>query len=110
MAHSVEVRLPFLSPALVELAFSIPGELKICEGWTKYIERKAMEPYLPTAIVWNKTKTGFEAPQEKWFSENRVKDMVKESKKELERTGIFVDTASITDWRCIMLAGFANTF
>jgi asparagine synthase (glutamine-hydrolysing) len=67
MAFSREVRLPFLSHELVEFVFSLPSSLKIQEGWTKWILRKAMEPELPAEITWRKDKMGFQAPHEKWL-------------------------------------------
>ncbi len=75
MAHSVEVRLPFLYHELVEFTFSLPEELLIGEGWTKYILRKTMEPVLPAEITWRKEKVGYEPPQEKWMVQD---DFVKE--------------------------------
>lgn len=68
MANSVEARLPFLDYKLVEKALSINNRYKIKNGRTKYILRKAMEPYLPGVIVWRKDKLGFEAPRESWLS------------------------------------------
>ena len=45
MAHSREVRLPFLSHELVEFIFSLPSSLKIKEGWSKWILRQFNEEY-----------------------------------------------------------------
>lgn len=58
MANSVEVRVPFLDVDLVELAFSIPPELKYRNGNKKYIFRKAMEGILPQETL-EKPKWGF---------------------------------------------------
>jgi asparagine synthase (glutamine-hydrolysing) len=46
MAHSMEVRTPFLDYRMAELACSIPGSLKIRDGKLKYILRKDAEKYL----------------------------------------------------------------
>jgi len=67
MAWSREVRIPFLDYRLVELLVNVPVELKLNKGWTKYIFRKAMEPYLPTEIAWRKDKQGFVNPQSEWL-------------------------------------------
>lgn len=40
MAHSREIRLPFLSHKLIEFVFSLPDEFLLKDGWTKYIHRK----------------------------------------------------------------------
>jgi asparagine synthase (glutamine-hydrolysing) len=47
MAHAVEVRLPFLNYQLVEFLFTLPPQLKIKDGWNKWLLRKAMEDVLP---------------------------------------------------------------
>ena len=58
MANSVEERVPFLDKDLVEFGFSLPIDLKIKNGTTKYIFRKAMEDKLPPKII-TKKKWGF---------------------------------------------------
>lgn len=65
MAHSVEVRLPFLDHKLVEFAFSLPDEYKLFQGWTKYILRSSMQSYLPPKITRRIEKVAFETPQAK---------------------------------------------
>ncbi len=67
MAHSIETRLPFLDYRLLETSLSLPGSLKIRDGWTKWILRKAMDGRMPDAIVWRKNKFGFEAPEDIWL-------------------------------------------
>jgi asparagine synthase (glutamine-hydrolysing) len=71
MAHSIESRLPFLDYRLVEMAISLPGNLKIRDGWTKYVLRRSTENVLPSEVSWRKVKFGFEAPANKWLSEHR---------------------------------------
>ena len=83
MAHGVEVRLPFLSHELVEFIFSLPTELKIHQGFTKYILRVAMNKKLPEDIVWTKNKIGFETPQKIWMQDLRVQEMIHEARKKL---------------------------
>jgi asparagine synthase (glutamine-hydrolysing) len=61
MATSVELRVPFLDHRVVELGGSIPPRYRI-KGWeTKYILKKAMEPYLPKEILY-RSKMGFPTP------------------------------------------------
>lgn len=66
MAHSLEIRLPFLDHRLVNYALSLPGSLKIRDGWTKYILRKAIHE-LPEEVRYRKDKQGFLNPEEKWL-------------------------------------------
>ena len=81
MAHSREVRLPFLSHKLVEFIFSLPNEYKINQGWTKFVMRKAMDKILPPSICWRVDKIGYEPPQKKWIqSERFLNDIERASK------------------------------
>jgi asparagine synthase (glutamine-hydrolysing) len=66
MAHSLEVRVPFLDNALVALAERIPARLKHGQGNGKELLRKAMAPLLPDEIV-TKSKQGFSPPDQSWY-------------------------------------------
>jgi asparagine synthase (glutamine-hydrolysing) len=83
MAHGREVRLPFLSHELVEFIFSLPGNFKIRNGWTKWILRETMKNKLPEAITWRKDKVGFEPPQKSWMENKQVQDAMQEARKKL---------------------------
>ena len=67
MACSIESRLPFLDYRLVEFAFNLPDDLKLRNGYTKFILREAMQARLPNDIVWNRRKTRFASPFGSWF-------------------------------------------
>lgn len=58
MANNIEVRLPYLDVRLVELALSVPANLKLHDGREKFILRKAAQKLLPKAIIQRK-KQGF---------------------------------------------------
>jgi asparagine synthase (glutamine-hydrolysing) len=81
MAHSREVRLPFLFHEFVQFIFSLPADYKIRDGFTKWILRKSMEQKLPGEIVWRKGKVGFEPPQKDWMQDKHVQEMIIESRK-----------------------------
>lgn len=72
MAHSREVRLPFLFHELVEFCFSLPDEYKLKLGWTKYIMRETFNDILPPEVCWRKEKVGFEPPQKRWLESTKV--------------------------------------
>ena len=76
MAHSREIRLPFLFHELAEFLFTLPSSFKIHEGWTKYIERVAFENLLPSEITWRKDKIGYEPPQKEWMQQNDLKERI----------------------------------
>lgn len=88
MAHSREVRLPFLNHELVQFIFSVPSSLKIKEGFTKQLLRISMNDFLPDSIVWRKDKIGFEPPQKQWMQHPKVEEYVHESRKKLVQYGI----------------------
>ena len=88
MYHGVEVRLPFLEYELVSLAFQLPSNYKIREGYHKWILRKAMEGKLPSSITWQKNKIGFEPPQEEWMKQETIVERIHESRRKLVRAGI----------------------
>jgi asparagine synthase (glutamine-hydrolysing) len=83
MAHSREVRLPFLYHELVEFLFTLPSDMKIHNGWTKYLQRLTFEKKLPPEITWRKDKIGYEPPQKKWMENDRVKEVIMNIRQEL---------------------------
>ena len=88
MAHSREVRLPFLSHDLVEFVFSLPSKYKINKGFTKWILREAVKNMLPKEIVWRKGKIGYEPPQAQWLQDAKMKEMIMNSRKLLVEKNI----------------------
>ncbi len=66
MAHSLEVRAPFVDHQLVEFAARLPANLKLKNGRLKYILRKVGARYLPREIV-KRRKQGFGFPLGKWM-------------------------------------------
>lgn len=88
MAHSREVRLPFLNHDLVDFIFSLPSSYKIHEGWTKWIMRKASNQILPQEICWRKDKIGYEPPQENWMDHKEIKEKIYHSRKLLIDEGV----------------------
>ncbi len=67
MAWSVESRLPFMDYRLVEFAFNLSDDLKLKDGYTKYILRQAVQDILPERIVFNRVKQRFATPYGRWF-------------------------------------------
>ncbi len=67
MAIPLEHRFPFFDYRVVELGLQMPVPYLFKDGWTKYILRKAMEPYLPPKILWRKRKMGFPFPYKRFL-------------------------------------------
>jgi asparagine synthase (glutamine-hydrolysing) len=66
MAWSVESRVPFLDPAIVDFAFSLPAAIKITGGQTKAVLRRAVANLIPPAISERPDKLGFPVPLSQW--------------------------------------------
>lgn len=89
MAHSREVRLPFLSHKLVEFLFSLPASYKISKGWTKMLAREAFDHLLPEEIIWRKEKVGYEPPQKKWMEDARITEAIRAARETLVARDVF---------------------
>jgi asparagine synthase (glutamine-hydrolysing) len=66
MACSLEARCPFLDHHLMEWSAQLPAQLKVRRGTTKFLLKKAMEPWLPPEVV-NRSKRGFSVPMATWL-------------------------------------------
>jgi len=69
MAHSLEIRSPFLDHKLIEFFAQIPLKYKLYKGESKYILKKIAEKYLPTEVIYRKKK-GFAMPVSQWVKED----------------------------------------
>ncbi len=66
MATSLETRAPFLDADVMELAFSMPGHLKVRDGERKWILKRALRSVLPDRIL-TRRKEGFSIPMKNWL-------------------------------------------
>ena len=73
MAVSIENRSPFLDYRMIEMAFSMPGELKLKNGETKYLYKKAVAPLIGKELTYRK-KQMFTVPVGDWFK-TRLADL-----------------------------------
>jgi asparagine synthase (glutamine-hydrolysing) len=66
MAHSLEVRPPFLDQRIVDFAASLPERFKL-RGWnSKYVLRRLMKDKLPRSVL-QRPKIGFDVPIHDWL-------------------------------------------
>jgi len=89
MAHSLEVRVPFLDHQLIEFLATVPPQLKIKNLQKKYIHRKAVSKILPREIL-QKKKKGFSLPLGSWFRKELrgfVQDVLTQDG--IDKTGLF---------------------
>ena len=75
MAHGLESRVPFLDHKLVELAATIPADIKFKNGELKRLLVRAFDPVLPNSIISRKDKMGFPVPLNEWM-QSELKDFV----------------------------------
>lgn len=76
MAHSLELRVPYLDKKIAELANSIPTKYLVNKHDTKYALRKASEKVLPEAWA-KRPKLGFPTPIKQWLKEPRFYKQVR---------------------------------
>ena len=78
MAHSLEVRVPFLDRKVFEVASKVPTKYRVNKENTKYAMRLAAKRNLPPAVA-NKKKLGFPVPIRVWLKEDKYYNVVKEA-------------------------------
>ena len=78
MAHSLELRVPFLDRRVMELAQQIPKKYRVNKENTKYAMRIAALKACPPQTA-NKKKLGFPVPTRVWLREEKYYNIVKNS-------------------------------
>ncbi|HWZ98409.1 MAG TPA: asparagine synthase (glutamine-hydrolyzing) [Candidatus Dormibacteraeota bacterium] len=89
MAHSLEVRPPYLDHRIIEFAASLPDNLKIDGRKQKVILKYLMRNKLPDSVL-NRSKTGLDIPTHDWFR-GPLRPLLEEtlSAQAVEDTGLF---------------------
>lgn len=95
MAHSLEVRTPFLDHRIMEFAAHLPLRYKFDRGETKLVMKRLMSGKLPGKVI-RRSKQGLDIPAHDWFRGD-LRPLLLEtlSPEALDRTGIF-DSAAVT--------------
>jgi len=93
MAHSLESRVPFLDPSVMELSRRIPRNLRLRGLTTKYLLKRAMAGRLPASVVGGK-KRGFNVPMPAWLA-GELREFMQDtlSPARLRMQGVFEPTA-----------------
>lgn len=76
MAHSLELRVPFLDVEVAKLAETLPDKFKWHAGQTKYLLREAFKSILPESTRRRK-KLGFPVPIASWLNETHFEKILK---------------------------------
>ena len=92
MAVSLEARVPFLDPDVVDLAFQVPESLKTDANTTKIILKKVAAKHVPKECIY-RPKEGFSIPIKNWLN-NEFKPLMDEllSNEKIKADGIFEPT------------------
>jgi asparagine synthase (glutamine-hydrolysing) len=77
MAHGLESRVPLLDHPIVELAATIPSNIKFKDGTMKHIFKEVARPFLPTSILERQDKMGFPTPLTDWIK-GEARDFVRD--------------------------------
>ena len=96
MAHSVEIRLPFLDPRVMDYMAKVPSKWKILGLNEKHILKKSFEGILPKEIT-SRPKNPYRAPIKQSLLNDKTAEYTKEalSEKSLSRAGLF-DAGKVT--------------
>jgi asparagine synthase (glutamine-hydrolysing) len=89
MATSLEARAPFLDREVIELAFRMPGRMKLRGSTRKHILKQAMKGILPQSIL-HRRKEGFSIPMKNWLR-RELRPLMLEllSEERVRRRGLF---------------------
>jgi asparagine synthase (glutamine-hydrolysing) len=107
MAVSLEARVPLLDRNLVELAFSVPAELKVAGSNTKVLLKQVAARYVPRNCVYRE-KEGFSIPIKTWLGTQFrpiMEDLL--DKKRIHDAGLF-QADTIEELKTEHLIGIAN--
>lgn len=77
MAHSLELRVPFLDKEVMEFASTLPSNQRVNKENTKFALRVAANEVLPEAWA-KRPKLGFPVPIKYWMKEEKYYQMIKE--------------------------------
>jgi asparagine synthase (glutamine-hydrolysing) len=69
MAHSLELRVPYLDPRVAEVSATIPDRLKYRDGTTKWLLRRAFRGRIPETTE-HRAKLGFPTPFRHWLAQD----------------------------------------
>ncbi|MGG1632951.1 asparagine synthase (glutamine-hydrolyzing) [Paenibacillus sp. NRS-1760] len=77
LAHSIELRVPFLDKVVMDLASKLPTDLRVHPSNTKYALRTAAKEVLPDEWA-NRPKVGFPVPIRHWLRQEKYYKLVKD--------------------------------
>lgn len=117
MTFSLEARVPYLDYRLIEYILGLPEHLKIQDGETKYLQKKALGKYTIPEILDRTDKVGFGTPGDEWMLTDKWQELTQKSYADLSETfpDIFKQNASLSKkgfdrWKINQLGMWKNIF
>jgi asparagine synthase (glutamine-hydrolysing) len=97
MAHGLESRVPLLDHPLVELAATMPADVKFKDGQLKHVLKTAFDQVLPEPVRNRRDKMGFPVPLQEWIGRGgAVRDFVTDTlSSDAARNRALVDNAKV---------------
>ena len=108
MMHSTELREPFLDHRLVELAFSLPKNLKIRDGQGKWLARQMASGLLPKEVSLA-PKRPLQTPQREWLG-SELADWAFRQIEKLDNLGWFQPKKIQDEWKSYRAGKQDNSF
>ena len=117
MAFSLEARVPYLDYRLIEYVLGLPEQLKIQDGETKYLQKKALGKYTIPDILHRTDKIGFGTPGDEWMLTDNWQQLTAKNYTELQNyfPGIFKQNVPLPKkgfdrWKINQLCTWKNIF
>ena len=88
MAHSLELRVPFVDKEIVEYVERLPANLKVRNGSRKWLHRQVCRAYLPESIVKRPKRAFASNVVDDWFLDaidNKMSDMLRDPNSKIYR-------------------------
>jgi asparagine synthase (glutamine-hydrolysing) len=117
MHFSLEARVPYLDYRLIEYALGIPGDVKIKNGETKYLQKLSMGKYTVQEILSRTDKIGFGTPGDEWMLTDEWQELTKQNFTELSgslsdvfKRDVHLSEVGMDRWKINQLAVWKDIF
>jgi asparagine synthase (glutamine-hydrolysing) len=97
MAHGLESRVPLLDHRLIELAATIPADVKFRDGEMKHVFKRATRSIVPQQILERTDKMGFPVPLSEWLDDGAGEFVTDILSSEAARSRSLVDNGKVLE-------------
>ncbi len=117
MHFSLEARVPYLDYRLIEYVLGLPGDIKIHNGETKYLQKACLGKYTVQEIISRSDKIGFGTPGNEWMMTDEWQNLTNEHYRQLSaslgdvfREDIRLPDSGMDRWKINQLAVWKDIF